>query len=252
MLFYGKAYQPADASAATRPGGSAGSWRSSRPCSGCSPRSARCGPRRTPGARSSCWRASSGAARCTPLAGRDRASGPWSCGSPCSSGLLLARLPAGASAYLALAVASVDPGVRRRRGARQPARPDTPDRARARRRGGRRSLFLLRVIADTSGARLAAMADAARLGRGAAAVHRCPARWCWLLPLAASRVAARVAAAGSPLRRDVGSGCWPRATARRPRLRLLVLADRLRRCAASAASLLVWGSASARSPASSA
>ena len=158
--------------------------------------------------------------------GRDRGRASRCCGSPSSPASSSAASPAGGSAYLALATASVVPvyvGVGALASQLAPTRRIALELGRRRRRA---VASLLRVIADTvERRRLAALGDAARLGRGAAPVHRrAPAG-----PAAPGR---RERAARSPLaariaaRRDIGTGVLPARDTADAAPGAAVLADR--------------------------
>ena len=154
------------------------------------------------------------------------------------AGFVVGGLPAGGSAYLALATASVVPVCVGVGALASQLAPDAPDRARARRRG-RRLLFLLRVIADTS--------SGAGWLRWAT-----PLGWAEELRPFTGAQPARAAAArsrracccswpprGSPHAATSAPGCCRRATAPQPRLRLLSspTAQALR---SERGSLIVW------------
>ena len=175
-----------------------------------------CGPRRTRAGRSSCSRDRRPAHRVPGGAGGDRRGDRAAVGGACSPASVAAGSPAGGSAYLALAAARPCPcssaSARSPASSRRPAGSRSSSggavvgaavpAARDRRHGQRR--------------RLAALGHAARLGRGAAAVHRRPAARCSLLPIAAS-VAAR------------GRGRSDRARARHRQRRARCAATRPRR-----------------------
>ena len=112
-------------------------------------------------------------------------------------------------------------GVRRCRGARRASSPRRKRTAIGLATGVLVIAFALRTVADrVRRARLAALGDAARLGRGAAALRRPAAA----RPAPARAVTATLllaAAAALAARRDIGSGLLPARDSAEPRLRLL-------------------------------
>ena len=223
-------------SAATAPGASAGRWRSSPRCGGCWPPCARCGPRRTRAATELVLAGVVGR-RTAFLVGARRRSRPASCSlwlGGVRRASSLAGLPAGGSAYLALATVSVVPVFV---GVGAIASQLAPTRRRCARAGGRGGWLCCSCSAwsPTPRAASAGCAGPRRWG-GPRSCVRSPARarLVLLLPLAASVLllvlAARIAARprhrqrGAPDARHAphrGCGCCP-------------LRSR-RRCAASAA-----------------
>ncbi len=136
------------------------------------------------------------------------------------AGLVVARLPVGGSAYLALASVSVVPGLRRRRRRREPGRADAAARARNRQRRARGRVRPPRRRGHVVASRLAALGNAARLDRGAARVRVSRDRRSLLLPAATAALLLGLAAAIA-LRRDIGAGLFHAHDSAPPSDRLL-------------------------------
>ena len=107
----------------------------------------------------------------------------------------------------------------------EPARADSPSRARARRRSARADVPAAGDRRHRRRRRLAALGDPARVGRATAPVHRAAAARAAVAGRR-ERAAARAQPHGSALRRDIGTGCLPSARQRRAAASAALLADR--------------------------
>ena len=204
-----------------RVGGSAS--RSSPRSGGCSAPSARCARRRTPAGPSSCSPAVVGRRTAVPRAARRDRRRRRRALARALRGLLAGRLPAGGSAYLALAIVSVRAGVRRRRRAGEPARADQARGDGARRPACSRSPSCVRAVADA----LVGRGSAGCAGRPRSAGSRScgpfadPQPLVLLLPALRRPRCCSSRRRCSRTRRDIGRGLLPARDSAPPRLRLL-------------------------------
>ena len=217
----------------------------------CSAPSARCAPRRTRAARSSCSPGVVGRRMAFAPSSRRSAPAPRCCGSRSSPRFVAGELPAGGSAYLALAIVSVVPvfaGV----GALASQLAPTKRLATGLSTGVLALAFALRTVAAiTSGGGWSGCAGLTPLGwAGELRPFADPQPLVLLLPVASDRLLLVMAArAGGPPRHRQR----PAAVAGQRQRRGCACSGRRsrRRCATSAAGLVAWlRRQSARSPCS--